>query len=207
MFTWRLHEDDTQCDITEQNGHGCGCMKQNLNSSQRLRVQQQAPYNTWKQHMESIACAQAGDVSPEFSTSCCHTNSACPHTPGYLLHRMCRCALGVCDAPDSLVHVSVKRVAEMKGKSIAQIRSSFLVSNTTESRKAGLKVFGESLYTARALRYFQDYVPPEEPPGTPLGDALRIRQPKVPQLKKVANYLPSCRQSRSADPQHPQPEV
>ena len=35
-----------------------------------------------------------------------------------------------------------------------------------------------------------DYVPPEEPPSKPLGNALRIRWPKLPQLKKVANYLP-----------------
>ena len=35
-----------------------------------------------------------------------------------------------------------------------------------------------------------DYVPPEEPPSTPLGNALRNRWPKLPQLKKVANYLP-----------------
>ena len=33
-----------------------------------------------------------------------------------------------------------------------------------------------------------DYVPPEEPPSTPLGNALRIRCPKLPQLKKVANW-------------------
>ena len=32
-----------------------------------------------------------------------------------------------------------------------------------------------------------DYVPPEEPPSTPMGNALRLRLPKLPQL---ANYLP-----------------
>ena len=35
-----------------------------------------------------------------------------------------------------------------------------------------------------------DYVPPEEPPSKPLGNALRIRWPKLSSLKKVANYLP-----------------
>ena len=33
-----------------------------------------------------------------------------------------------------------------------------------------------------------DDVPPEEPPSTPLGNALRITRPKLPQLKKVANW-------------------
>ena len=51
-----------------------------------------------------------------------------------------------------------------------------------------------NLCTARALRahcaLLLDYAPPEEPPSKPLGNALRIRRPKLPQLKKVANYLP-----------------
>ena len=34
---------------------------------------------------------------------------------------------------------------------------------------------GESLHCALLL----DYVPPEEPPGTPLGNTLRIRRPKL----------------------------
>ena len=45
---------------------------------------------------------------------------------------------------------------------------------------------GEFLHCALLL----DYVPPKEPPSTPLGNPLRIRRPKLPQLKKVANHLP-----------------
>ena len=48
--------------------------------------------------------------------------------------------------------------------------------------------------TARALHahcaLLLDYVPLEEPLGTPLGNALRIRLPKLPQLKKIVYYLP-----------------
>ena len=38
-----------------------------------------------------------------------------------------------------------------------------------------LHVKGESLHCALLL----DYVPPEEPLGTPLGNTLRIRRPKL----------------------------
>ena len=45
---------------------------------------------------------------------------------------------------------------------------------------------------------FFDYFPPEELLGMPLGNALRIRRPKVPQLKKVANCLPFTKHTASA---------
>ena len=39
----------------------------------------------------------------------------------------------------------------------------------------GVWTVGESLHCALLL----DYVPPEEPLGTPLGNILRIRRPKL----------------------------
>ena len=91
------------------------------------------------------------------------------------MHAPCVQTLVVCNLR---LQILARRWLHASGMRVPLVaRGGFVYLNTIEIDKLVHKQLpqGESLQCALLL----DYVPPEEPLGTPLGNTLRIRRPKL----------------------------